>query len=78
MRSHGEKEYECQICHRMLSQRYNLNAHMKAVHGYGADQLKPVSKNIVCQLCGKTFDKQKTLQTHLENIHDAVPLNVTI
>ena len=78
MRCHGEKEFECEICHRKYSQRYNLTAHMKQAHEE-YQILKPEQAHpIVCQLCGRVFDRQKTLQKHLKNVHEACPINVSM
>lgn len=79
MKTHTEKEYQCQLCSRMFNHRYNVTAHLKAVHRIGANELKasPPAINI-CQLCGRVFDRKKTLELHLRTVHEAVPFTASM
>lgn len=75
MRGHGEKQFECTICHRKYTQRYNLNAHIRTVHGDVNVQQIEHPKRFVCQLCGNCFDKNKELETHLKDFHKTLLKN---
>ena len=49
------KRFDCQVCHRSYSNKYNLNKHMK-VHDD--------SKAFKCDVCLKAFPSKSHLETH--------------
>lgn len=75
MRGHGEKQFECAICHRKYTQRYNLNAHIRAAHGDENVQVVEVPKRFVCQLCGTCFMTNNELESHLKIYHEDLHAN---
>lgn len=68
MKTHtGEKNYACEVCDKRFACRYNVSAHVKAVH----QGIKPKvdETKLRCEICGKRYPRQKQLRKHLYEIH---------
>lgn len=63
--SSSASEIKCSICDTKFTQKKNLYAHLRNIHG--SDSLG--INNYVCKVCEKTFKVQKTLDTHIKKYH---------
>ena len=58
---HGKtKTFECNVCNKMFSLKFNLIDHTKIHSKY---------KEVVCDLCGEAFSTKKSLNTHTLRVH---------
>ena len=53
--------YECTLCKKTFTKKYNLDMHMFCVHGN--------EKNFECSICGKRFNRKGNLGIHHKNKH---------
>lgn len=53
--------YECEICHKVFYDKYNLTNHTKQIHGTERDRAR-------CKICGLSFSCKKSLR-YYENSH---------
>jgi len=58
-------EIKCSICDTKFTQKKNLYAHLRNIHG--SDSL--AVNNFICTVCEKTFKVQKTLDSHIKKYH---------
>lgn len=58
-------EIKCSICNIKFTQKKNLYAHTRNIHG---DDCLPVN-NFKCLFCNKTFKVQRTLDIHITKYH---------
>lgn len=68
LRSHLEgyvkPVFECEICHRSFSSKYNLATHIKAEH-------LGMRKSFMCPTCGRTFTQKNSYRQHA-NVHAGI------
>ena len=68
LRSHLEgyvkPTFECEICHRSFSSKYNLATHIKAEH-------LGMRKSFMCPTCGRTFTQKNSYRQHA-NVHAGI------
>ncbi|KAG0174267.1 hypothetical protein DFQ28_009258 [Apophysomyces sp. BC1034] len=57
-----ERRYECHICHRKFSRRYNLSTHIRTHN-------KDRKKDHPCGSCPKAFDRKHDLARHIATVH---------
>jgi len=63
--SSSAPEIKCSICDTKFTQKKNLYAHLRNIHG--SDSLDV--NNFICTVCEKIFKVQKTLDTHIKKYH---------
>ena len=61
----GEKFYPCASCEQTFTSKYNMQRHVKNVHG----EKKPKHK---CTLCDATFNQKGNIKRHMAVVHDGV------
>ena len=59
----GAARFQCEICYKMLSNKYNLKIHIRDVH---EDSFEG---GVICEYCNKTFSTKSSLRTHINNYH---------
>ena len=59
---HEGVKYECNLCHKTLSNRHYLKKHIQIVH--------EGQKNHTCETCGKEFAQKCDLKKHFKTIHE--------
>ncbi|KAF7731583.1 hypothetical protein EC973_009347 [Apophysomyces ossiformis] len=57
-----ERRYQCHVCSRMFSRRYNLSTHIRT-HD------KNRQKEFGCEHCPKAFDRKHDLARHVATVH---------
>ena len=61
MKIHGEKNIECNICHKKFHHMEYLKAHVEGVH--------EKRQKFQCSICGKVLTSKPGLVTHTKNFH---------
>ncbi|KAL7015157.1 hypothetical protein ACKWTF_016308 [Chironomus riparius] len=64
----GERNYACEICDKRFACKYNVKAHVNAVHK--GIRPKVDEAKLRCNLCGRKFPRQKQLKRHLAEEHN--------
>ncbi|KAG5667227.1 hypothetical protein PVAND_015218 [Polypedilum vanderplanki] len=64
----GERNYACEICDKRFACKYNVKAHVDAVHK--GIRPKVDESKLRCELCGRKFPRQKQLKRHLAEDHN--------
>eukprot|EP00183_Erythrolobus_madagascarensis_P003002 CAMPEP_0185852898 /NCGR_PEP_ID=MMETSP1354-20130828/16771_1 /TAXON_ID=708628 /ORGANISM="Erythrolobus madagascarensis, Strain CCMP3276" /LENGTH=312 /DNA_ID=CAMNT_0028554269 /DNA_START=385 /DNA_END=1320 /DNA_ORIENTATION=- len=62
---HGDRSFECEICHMRFKLKENLVSHARCVHRIGA-------RRYTCHCCGKDFARKGNLERHFVEQHTAV------
>jgi hypothetical protein len=60
-----KNNFECEICKKSFTFKYNLNKHIKTFH----PQSLPKSGNFKCNICQKDYATRQYLKKHMEKIH---------
>ena len=60
--SKNEEPVECEICHKMLKNKYILKTHMRNKHDNNRERFE-------CPYCLKKIASKYYLTTHIEHIH---------
>jgi len=60
--------YECEVCSVTFNKRFNLNKHIKNVHGERErKRMHHIKKNkkVVCPVCAKEYTHSASLKDHI-------------
>merc|ERR1719462_336980 len=61
----GETFYPCSFCDQTFTSKYNMQRHVKNVHGEKKSKHK-------CTLCEATFNQKSNIKRHMAVVHDGV------
>ena len=66
------QSWDCEICYAKFNKRYNLNKHLKNVHGdRERKHMKHIKKDnkVVCPVCNKEYTHSSSLKDHVIKKH---------
>ena len=66
------QSWDCEICYAKFNKRYNLNKHLKIVHGdRERKHMKHIKKDnkVVCPVCNKEYTHSSSLKDHVIKKH---------
>lgn len=78
----ARKPINCPICGKLITQKKNLNNHIKNKHDNDKNRIKLEKKikqiriKFKCELCTNSFTRKYSLQRHINTYHSDSPINV--